>query len=260
MPYFSCILPAQASRRPLICSMSSSVSLPHCSRRRPFSCFHWASAMSLFIVILLYQFESTSDKADFGPLLVTFSKCRFPDSGRYAETHLADVDRNFYKGSPTALENLQSAQPFPPVGGGQIQLRTQRDDPSRVDAGVAVIVVLLDVIKMHGVGNAGLLVEIPQVAVEVFIILDTTQVALEVPVIHRIKANQGGEKPPVGLGDLVAGQIALPAQPLFELVQHPEQIAKRFFIGLLGRGKAGPIDPVIDVGVDLVIQDIDFLA
>ena len=57
------------------------------------------------------------------------------------------------------------------------------------------------------------------------------QIALEVAVIDGVEAHQRGEQPPVGLGDALADQIALPREPLLQRVQRREQLAERFLVG-----------------------------
>src|SRR5690554_7400806 len=107
------------------------------------------------------------------------------------------------------------------MGSIKSHFRAEGHDAGRVDPRMAVIVVLLDMVKVHRVGYSWLLVEIPQIAVEVVVVLDPAQVALEVPIIDGIEAYQGRKEPPVGLGNLITDQVALRAQPGLQFVQDP---------------------------------------
>jgi hypothetical protein len=84
---------------------------------------------------------------------------------------------------------------------------------------VAAVVVVLDVAEIDGLGDARVLVELAGVGPEVPIVDEPPEVALEVADIDGIEADQRREQPPVGLGERVAGQIALARQALLEPVK-----------------------------------------
>lgn len=67
------------------------------------------------------------------------------------------------------------------------------------------VVVRLDVGEVYGRGDAGVLVEVAQVAAEVRVIDDAAEVALEVAVINGVETDEGAEEAPVGL-DGVGGE------------------------------------------------------
>ena len=58
----------------------------------------------------------------------------------------------------------QRLHPLASVRSVEVQFRPDRNDPRRVDLVVGDVVVALDVVEVHRLGDAGLLVEIPQIA------------------------------------------------------------------------------------------------
>ncbi len=68
-----------------------------------------------------------------------------------------------------------------------------RDNATGVDSVVARVVMALDVLHVHRVSNAGMLVKIPDVAGQVCVVVNATNIAFEVTNIHRIKTHQCGE-------------------------------------------------------------------
>ena len=74
------------------------------------------------------------------------------------------------------------------MGRGPINLRIDRDDPVRINALVAVVVVAHDMRKVHRVSDAGPLVQLACVGPQVRIIHDPLSVTLEVQVVDRIEA------------------------------------------------------------------------
>jgi hypothetical protein len=52
----------------------------------------------------------------------------------------------------------------------------------------------LDVIKIHRGCNTGQLVDVAHITRQVLIVLQALAIALEMPVINRVEADQGGEQ------------------------------------------------------------------
>lgn len=73
---------------------------------------------------------------------------------------------------------------------------------------MAVVVVLLYVLKVHRIGNPRPLVQLAQVTKQARIVFQAFKIALEMAVINRVEANQGGKQAPIGQGHLLAQQIA----------------------------------------------------
>src|SRR5690606_35396684 len=124
-----------------------------------------------------------------------------------------------------------------------------------VDGGVAAVIVLLDVLQVESAGHARPLVELPQIPREIGVILDALQVALEVPMVDCIEADQGSEQTPVRLGQGVE-QIPPGCQTLLQLVQGLEQSLEGLLIGLLAGSKSGAVDPIVDPAIDALIERV----
>ena len=86
----------------------------------------------------------------------------------------------------------------------KIERGTERHNPGRVDIGVSDIVVPLDMINIDGLGDPGLLVKIAKVGVEIRIVDDSANVALEVAMINRIEADKRAKQPPIRFNDAIA--------------------------------------------------------
>ena len=72
----------------------------------------------------------------------------------------------------------------------QIEQRADRNDSSRINLSVRHVVMTLDVIEIDRVGDAGLLIQVHQIALQVWIIDDAAQVALEMAVVNRIEPDE----------------------------------------------------------------------
>ena len=81
---------------------------------------------------------------------------------------------------------------------GQVLFRSDRDYAGRIDVVVGDIVVPLDMVEIHGVSHPIGLVEVFEIAEEVWVVDDPSEVALEVSVVHRVEPNQRDKEAPVG--------------------------------------------------------------
>lgn len=88
-------------------------------------------------------------------------------------------------GSPEAALGSQC---LASVRGVEAEPGTGGYDPCRVDARVASVIMMLDVVHVDGAGDAGVLIEIPQVARKGGVILNPAQIAFEMPDIDRIES------------------------------------------------------------------------
>jgi len=122
---------------------------------------------------------------------------------------------------------------------------------------VAHVVVALDVIEAHRVGDAGHMVELPQIIRQVRIIIEPPQVALEVAVVHRIEAKQRREQTPVGFGQRVADEISRPRQSLLQRIERIEQTPRRALVRLLAPREPAAIHTVVHVRVDDRVDLVD---
>ena len=79
--------------------------------------------------------------------------------------------------------------------------RSERHDASGIDLVVSHVIMALDVVEIHGVGDSIILIEIFEITEEVRVIGNAANVAFEVPMIDGVEADQCDEQPPIGLYD-----------------------------------------------------------
>ena len=83
------------------------------------------------------------------------------------------------------------------------------NDAGWIDAAVTLIIVVLNVVEVDRVGNAGSAIEISCIVGERGIVGDAPHVAFEVPEINRIETDKSGEQPDVGFGQPLAAEVAV---------------------------------------------------
>mmetsp|Transcript_20721 Transcript_20721/g.58992 ORF Transcript_20721/g.58992 Transcript_20721/m.58992 type:complete len:230 (+) Transcript_20721:99-788(+) len=144
---------------------------------------------------------------------------------------------------------------------GEVDAWPNRHDAERVDGRVRAVVVLLDVVHVHGLRDAVQLVDLARVVDEVGVVRDALLVALEVAVVHLVKAHERDEETDVGLGDLVAaGDVALLGQDVLGAIEARENISDCLLVRLLRLREAGAVDAVVDLRVDPLVDRVDLLA
>ena len=94
------------------------------------------------------------------------------------------------------------AEALAAMGGRQILVRTEGDDAGRIDVVVGDVVMPLDMVEVHGVGDAVGLVEVFEVAEQVRVVDDPADVALEMAVVDGVEAYEGDEEAPIGFEEL----------------------------------------------------------
>ena len=95
---------------------------------------------------------------------------------------------------------------------------------------------MLDVEEVDRLGDLRPVVELAQIAAQRGIVGDFAQVALEVPEIDGVEADERGEQAPVRFRQPLAKQEALAREPRLQEVERVEQGAERLLIGFL-RGR-----------------------
>lgn len=74
---------------------------------------------------------------------------------------------------------------------------------------VTIVIMAHDMLHSYGLGDPWILVELAGIGPEVGVVADPLQVAFEVQMIHRVKAQQRGEKAPIGFGQPIPHQVAV---------------------------------------------------
>src|SRR5438067_9618623 len=79
----------------------------------------------------------------------------------------------------------------------EIKRRPYRNYARGIYLMVRDVIVSFDVIEVHCLGNAGQLIEVQQVTLQIRVVDDAPDVAFEVPVIDRIEADECAKQPPI---------------------------------------------------------------
>eukprot|EP00053_Salpingoeca_punica_P011092 m.99305 g.99305 ORF g.99305 m.99305 type:complete len:314 (+) comp15584_c0_seq2:134-1075(+) len=137
------------------------------------------------------------------------------------------------------------------------EVRAPRHNAMRVDALVALKVVVLDVRKVDRRLDTRHLVDLLQVVVHVRVVDDAAQVCLEVQHVDGVEADERGEEPDVGLGHLGACQVALAGQDCLDTVQRVKELREGLVVGLLLHGKAAAVDAVVDGRVHPLVDCVN---
>ena len=104
------------------------------------------------------------------------------------------------------------------MGRIQILLGSNRHNPGRIDVIVGVVVVPFDVVEVDGLSNPRLLIKISQIAVQVRVIDDSTEVAFEMSVVNRVKSNKRYEQAPIGFQRLRSKKKSLTGESIIQLI------------------------------------------
>ena len=79
---------------------------------------------------------------------------------------------------------------------------TEGDDTGRIDIVVGDVVVPLDVVEVHGVGDPVGLIEVFEIAEEIGVVDNPSEVAFEMAVVDGVEAYEGDEQAPIGFDEL----------------------------------------------------------
>src|SRR4029077_5925890 len=115
-------------------------------------------------------------------------------------------DRSILENGPVVSKNGGPnflAQSLAIVRFRQIKYGAEGNNARWVNVRMRHVIMALDVIEINGVGDARLLIQIHQVALQIWIVDDTPQIALEMAVIDDVEANKGAKKSPVRLDDSI---------------------------------------------------------
>ena len=98
------------------------------------------------------------------------------------------------------------------MGGVPVDVWIDWDDAIGVNRIMAIVVVADDMIHIHRLGDALILVELAGIGPKIRIIYDALAVAFEMQVINAVKTQEGWKQAPIDLGEPVAHDIALARQ------------------------------------------------
>ncbi len=103
-----------------------------------------------------------------------------------------------------------------------------------------------DMLHIDRFFDAGQMDDIPGVTPRFWKIDDPTQVAFEMSVIDRVKADQRREQPDIRLRQKISAQIAGLFEAIFQPVKGVEQGTNGFFVSVLRCGEAGTVNAIIN--------------
>src|SRR5580692_11406157 len=142
----------------------------------------------------------------------------------------------------------------------EIHQRPDRDDPGRIDVVVREVIVTLDVIEVHGLGDAANLIEVAQITVKIRIIHDPAKITLKVTVVDRIETDERYEESPIGFDWTLSKEIAAIRQALLHGVDRRKDFVGGAFVGLLRRCKTRAVDAVVEGYVEEIVELVDLGA
>src|SRR4029077_107425 len=99
------------------------------------------------------------------------------------------------------------------------------------------------------VGDARLLIQIHQIALQIWVVDDTPQIAFEMAVIDDVESNECAKKSPVRLDNAIPKQVASFRQTLFEFVQRLKKSAASNLVGPLARGETSSVNAIVYIVV-----------
>jgi len=76
------------------------------------------------------------------------------------------------------------------------------DDTGWIDVVVGDVVMPLDVVEVHGIGDPVGLIEVFEVTEEVRVVDDPSKVAFEMAMVDGVEANEGDKQAPIGFDEL----------------------------------------------------------
>jgi hypothetical protein len=139
----------------------------------------------------------------------------------------------------------------------EIYKRAVRHDPGRIDRCVTFIIVAFYVSEIDRTAHIGPLIQIARVGKKIRVLGQLSQVALEMSDVNRIKAHQRRKQPPIRFCYSRAAQKSLTIQKRFKFGKGFKERNNRLFVGGLRSREAGPINPIVDVRIDVAVDPID---
>ena len=95
------------------------------------------------------------------------------------------------------------------MGRVPVDLWIDWDDAIGVNRIMAVMVVTDNMIHIHRLGDAFVLIELAGIGPKIWIIYNALAVSLEMQVINAVKTQEGWEQAPIDLGEPISHDIAV---------------------------------------------------
>ena len=114
----------------------------------------------------------------------------------------------------------------------------------------------LDVSKIDGRGDTGILEQFAGVIPQVVIVDEPPQITFEVPGIDRVEPHQRRKEAPIRFGHPVAAEVSAFRKALLQPVEGREERAHCPLIGVLRRRKTSLVDAIVDGRVDARIEGV----
>ena len=86
----------------------------------------------------------------------------------------------------------------------EIQVGANGNNPGWIDGLMAFVIVVLDMLEVCRLPHAWPLIKLTREAPQIRVVGDAPDIALEVPMIDGIEADQRCEQPPIRFGDALA--------------------------------------------------------
>ncbi|CAM2794067.1 hypothetical protein DEAB109302_00980 [Dermacoccus abyssi] len=131
-----------------------------------------------------------------------------------------------------------------------LQGGADRHDLRRVDVGVDDVIVLFDLREVDRVAEAGRAEQVPRVRPQHRHLGELVAVALQVAVVDGVETREGREEAHVGLGDVLAHEVATGGEALLEPVHRLEQLRVRSLKAALLRGETDTVDARVAAAED----------
>ena len=89
----------------------------------------------------------------------------------------------------------------------EIKRGTNRHDASGINFAVRHVIMALDVIEVDRLSDAGQLIKVHQITLQIRVIDNAADVALEMAMINNIEPNERTEESPVGFDNAIWKQV-----------------------------------------------------
>ena len=117
-------------------------------------------------------------------------------------------------------------------------MRPSRDYPAGIDVVVGHVVVSFDVVEVDGFSDPILTIQPLEIRLQVRVVHDASDVALEVAVVNSVESHECHKQSPIRFRDPVPHEVGPTRQPVFKTIERFEQLPYRPVIRTLGGGES----------------------